>query len=164
VALLAWLAADEISGLDRDRVLKLSLLHDLAEAVTGDLPPYDANALVGVETADRAALLNRRHVRSVEQREAKRAAESAAFADLIANLPDRVRGELAALWREFDAGESAEARFVKQADKLETYFQSREYLAEDRTFPMDSFETEVNEVIDEPVLVALRDAFPDVIE
>lgn len=164
VALLAWVAAEEATGLDRDRVLTLALLHDLAEAVTGDLPPYDPEALLGVAGSDRAALLNRRHLRSAAQRDAKRVAESEAFADLIADLPDRVRRELAALWQELEAGESAEARFVKQADKLETFFQSREYLAEDPTLPMDSFATEVNEVIDVPVLEGLRNAFADVIK
>jgi putative hydrolase of HD superfamily len=156
VALLAWLAVGP--GLDRDRVLKLALLHDLAEAVTGDLPPYDPDALQEVEEEDRAAILNRRHVRSEERAAAKRAAEAAAMADLLTDLPEGLAGELRELWRELEDGMSGEARFVKQADKLETYLQSLEYQADDPSRPMDSFAAEVAEVIDVPVLVGLRDA------
>jgi putative hydrolase of HD superfamily len=155
VALLAWLAALE-RGLDADRVLKLALIHDLAEAVTGDRPPYDPDALASA--ADRAELLNRRHIRSDEERARKRAAERAAFDALTAGLPAALREELDGLWRELEAGESAEARFVKQADKLETYLQSREYAAGHPELPVASFAAEVAEVIDDPVLAELRDA------
>ena len=156
VALLAWLAAG--TELDRDRVLKLALLHDLAEAVTGDVPPYDPDELTAADEGDRSAILNRRHVRSEARTAAKRAAEAAAMADLLVDLPETLAGELSDLWQELEAGTSAEARFVKQADKLETYLQSREYLADDPTRPMDSFAAEVAEVIDEPALVDLRDS------
>jgi putative hydrolase of HD superfamily len=156
VALLAWLAAGP--ELDRDRVLKLALLHDLAEAVTGDLPPYDPDELTAADEEDRSTILNRRHVRSEERTAAKRAAEAAAMAYLLADLPESLAGELSDLWRELEAGTSAEARFVKQSDKLETYLQSREYLADDPTRPMDSFAAEVAEIIDVPALVSLRDA------
>jgi len=156
VALLAWLAAG--TELDRDRVLKLALLHDLAEAVTGDVPPYDPDELTAADEGDRSAILNRRHVRSEARTAAKRAAEAAAMADLLVDLPETLAGELSDLWQELEAGTSAEARFVKQADKLETYLQSREYLADDPTRPMDSFAAEVAEVIDEPALVELRDS------
>jgi putative hydrolase of HD superfamily len=158
VALLAWLAGADEPGLDRDRLLKLALLHDLAEAVTGDLPPYDPGELTDVAPADRAAVLNRRHVRSEARRAAKRAAEAAAMADLLADLSGPVADELEALWRELDEGSSAEARFVKQADKLETYLQSREYLAADATRPMASFAAEVTDIVDVPALADLRDA------
>lgn len=159
-ALLAWLAATAEPALDRDRILKLALLHDLAEAVTGDLPPYDLDELDSADQATRRAILNRRHVANDARRAAKRAAEAAAMADLLADLPPDLAAELGTLWRELQEERSVEARFVKQADKLETYLQSREYLAADPTRPMGSFAAEVAEVIDAPGLVALRDAIP----
>jgi putative hydrolase of HD superfamily len=157
-ALLAWLAAADAPGLDRDRVLKLALLHDLAEAVTGDLPPYDPATLADVDAAERAARLNRRLIRSEARAAAKRAAEAAAMSDLHLDLPPAMAAELHALWRELEERMSPEARFVKQADKLETYLQSREYLAGDPARPMVSFAAEVAEVIDAAPLVRLRDA------
>jgi putative hydrolase of HD superfamily len=156
VALFAWLAAAE-RGLDPDRVLKLALIHDLAEAITGDRPPYDPGELAATVEADRSALLNRRHVRSEADRARKKAAERAAFDDLTADLPPLLRDELDNLWRELETAETAEARFVKQVDKLETFLQSREYLAEHPDLPVESFASEVAEVIDDPLLVMLRD-------
>lgn len=41
VAVLTWLASSEVEGLDRNRAIKLALLHDLAESITGDITPYD---------------------------------------------------------------------------------------------------------------------------
>jgi 5'-deoxynucleotidase len=158
VVLLAWLAAAGEPGLDRDRVLKLALLHDLAEAVTGDVPPYDPDELIAADDGSRAAILNRRHVRSDTRAAAKRAAEAVAMADLLVDFPAALAAELSDLWQELEVGASPEARFVKQADKLETYLQSREYLVNDAARPMDSFAAEVAEIIDVPALVALRDA------
>src|SRR3954452_699321 len=82
-ALLAWMAAEP--ALDRDRVLKLALVHDLAEAITGDIPPYDDVALPGIGADEaRRAFLEQRHIRSDDREAAKRAAETAAIAELTA--------------------------------------------------------------------------------
>ncbi len=157
-ALLAWLAAAAQPELDRTRVLLLALIHDLAEAITGDVPPYDLEELAGADESQRQRVLNRRHIRSEARHQAKRAAEAAAMADLLADLPPPLAAELRALWSELEEGQTPEARFVKQADKLETYLQSLEYAAEDPRRPMASFAAEVDEVIDMPALVALREA------
>jgi putative hydrolase of HD superfamily len=154
-AILAWLAAGE--DLDRDKVLKLALVHDLAESITGDIPPYAAESLPA-DTNARREFLERRHLRPAARTEAKRRAEAAAIADLTADLSPALATEIAALMKELAEGASVEARFVKQADILETYLQSREYLAEDSSRPMASFAAEVAEKIDIPELVALRDA------
>lgn len=158
-ALLAWLAATQEPGLDADRVLKMALLHDLAEAVTGDMPPYDPDELPEGDDPDRLRrFLDRRHVRSEARRAAKYAAEHAAMAGLIGELPPGLAVGVEELWVELEAAESAEARFVKQADKVETYLQSREYEAGGTGRPVASFAAEVAEVIAAPGLVELRDA------
>jgi putative hydrolases of HD superfamily len=163
-AFLAWMAASAEPELDSDRVLKLALVHDLAEAITGDIPPYDAVAIPGFHDDEaRRAFLEQRHVRSPEREHAKRAAEAAAIAELVADLPSGLAQEIQALATELAAGETAEARFVKQADKIETYLQSREYLREDPRRPVASFAAEVNDVIDIPALAALRDVVDRVV-
>jgi putative hydrolases of HD superfamily len=163
-ALLAWMAASAELALDRDRVLKLALLHDLAEAITGDIPPYDAVAIPGFhDDKARRAFLEQRHVRSDDREAAKRAAETAAIAELTANLPDDLANEIRGLIAELLEGETAEARFVKQADKLETYLQSREYLREDPRRPVASFAAEVAEIVDDPTLAAMRNVVDAVV-
>ncbi len=77
---------------------------------------------------------------------------------LLAALTEPTRSELGALWDELHLGESPEARFVKQVDRLETFLQSRFYLRSDPTLPMASFQQEVFESIEDPMLAAIRDA------
>jgi putative hydrolase of HD superfamily len=159
-ALLAWLAALLAEpALDADRVLKLALIHDLAEALTGDDPPYAVNAIPGrEETAARRAFLEQRHVRDPARSAAKQAAEDEAMRELVADLPAALAAELQALWAEYRAQASPEARFVKQADRLETFLQAREYQAADPSRPMASFAAEVAELVTDPALLLLRDA------
>jgi putative hydrolases of HD superfamily len=156
VALLAWAAAALDPTLDRGSVLSLALLHDLAEFAAGDPTPYDPADLAGA--ADAAAFLDRRHRRSPERQAAKHAAEDAAIRRLTELLPPVVGADIAALWSELRSAGSPEARFVSEADKLETYLQSREYAAEFPGIAVGSFAAEVAEVVGHPVLAALRDA------
>jgi putative hydrolase of HD superfamily len=156
VALLAWLAASAEPTLNRARVLELALIHDLAEAVTGDQAPYAAEAIpANAEAA--ARFLNQRHLPDKERRVAKLAAEAQAMEELVAGLPNPLRTELLDRWREYAARQTPEARFVKEVDRLETYLQSRAYLAEDRERPMDAFAQEVAEELTTPILRAIRD-------
>ena len=104
VALLALLLGDAAPGVDRGRLLALALLHDLAEALLGDIP---------------AAA--RRHLGAA----AKHGAERGAMAEILDGLPGR--DEHLALWEEYAAGQSREARLVKGLDRLEMLAQALAY-------------------------------------
>lgn len=104
VAILALLVAGQHPGLDRAKLLTLALLHDLAEALLGDLPT-SARRLLGAE--------------------AKHAAERRATAELFAELPSRA--EYLALWDEYARGTSPEARLVKGLDRIEMLAQALAY-------------------------------------
>jgi putative hydrolases of HD superfamily len=163
VALLAWVCAlqrhAEGANLDPERVLKLALIHDLAEAETGDPTPYDPTALPGGENPEaRRAFLETRHVRDAVRDAEKRSREDASMQRLLSILPRVTRSKVADVWDELRLGTSAEARFVKQVDRLETFLQSRHYLRNDSTLPMASFHQEVMETIEDPLLMAIRDA------
>lgn len=100
LALFAWLYAGEDPTLDREKLLKLCLVHDLGELDTGDIS---------------AALLpdaSKKHAE--EQRTLKR---------VTALLPDKQAAEIRALWADYNAGTSPEARLVKALDKAETILQ-----------------------------------------
>ncbi len=99
VALLALLHCPP--ELDREKVLIMAILHDLAEVQIGDLTPYD-----GVPPAE------------------KHAREDAAMVDLLEEHP-----ELLAIWRASEARESPESRFVKQMDLLDLRLQAERYYA-----------------------------------
>jgi putative hydrolases of HD superfamily len=161
VALLAWIAAAADPTLDRGKVLLLALIHDLAEAMTGDHPPYTAAEAVAFDGEERTEFFNQRHLPDPEQVAAKRQVEAAAIEEMTVDLPQALQAEIRGLWQELEERTTLEARFVKQVDKLETYLQSREYEREQPGLPVQSFAAEVAEVIDVPVLIALRDAMAD---
>lgn len=104
VGLLALAAADARPGLDRARLLELALVHDLAEAVTGDLVPGDY--------ADRAEKLGR---------------ERNALESLVEWAPIALRRRILDRFEEYATGASEEARLVRELDKLEMAFQADRY-------------------------------------
>jgi putative hydrolase of HD superfamily len=102
LALMAMLLAPAL-GADAGRLMRLCLVHDLAEAITGDLPAPR-------QVSDGS----------------KTRAERAAMAELTAGLPGAMREELLGLWEEYEAGATREARLAKGLDKLETILQHAE--------------------------------------
>lgn len=112
-ALLALVLGAGRKGLDHGKAVKMALIHDLAECRTGDiLPPH------GVE-------YHRSRGRAIPPgthgipKERKQLLERAAMEQLCEKLPG-----LLALWEELENGASAEARFVKDLDKLERLIQA----------------------------------------
>lgn len=100
-AVTAWLIRDEFPDADMDKVIKMCLIHDIGEAVTGDIPTFE-------KTAEHEA------------------AEKRAVDDLLHTLPDSLYRELSAMFAEMDALETTEARIYKALDKLEAVIQHNE--------------------------------------
>ncbi|HKP77238.1 MAG TPA: HD domain-containing protein [Longimicrobiaceae bacterium] len=97
IALLAVVLADAAPpGADLARVTRMLLAHDLVEVHAGDTFCYDASANQGRE--DR---------------------EQDAAARIFGLLPDAQAAELRALWDEFEAGETADARFAVALDRFQ---------------------------------------------
>ena len=104
---------EELPAVDLDRALRLAVVHDVAEAETGDVATRaDSTA----EAADH---------------EAKTAAEREAMAELAGPLPERVRDA----WEAYEARESPEAVLVKECDLLDTCLQALLYERGDRYDP-----------------------------
>lgn len=165
VALTAWVvgsgpasAGDQV---DPARVLLVALAHDLPEAIAGDPTPYAPESVpAGDDPAARRAFLDQRQERDPARAEAKREAEAAAMAELVAGLPGTVGETLLGAWREYEEQWTPEARLVRQADRLETWLQSREYLRDDPSLPMRSFQLQVDDpaTLTDERMVALREA------
>ena len=112
---------DDLPGVDVDRALRLAVVHDVAEAETGDVATRASD--VAEPAADPTA-------ESVD-REAKVAAERAAMRDLAGPLPERVRNA----WEAYEARESPESVLVKECDLLDTCLQALLYERGDRYDP-----------------------------
>jgi putative hydrolase of HD superfamily len=100
LCLLAITMQDLLEPLNFERVLKLCVVHDLAEAISGDIPATEQTA---------------GHHKSAQER--------ADLQTLTAPLPTSLRQQVLDLWEEYEGATTAEARVVKALDKLETLIQ-----------------------------------------
>ncbi len=150
MALLAVLLALGRPGLDPARAMALALVHDLPEAVTGDITPFDET--LGAAGVDREAVFRRRPAYSEAAERAKRVAEAAAIREIAARLPAPLAAWLVGAWEEYEAGETPEARLVRQVDKLETLVQALEYKARQPDLVIESFAIGTDEAVRDPAL------------
>jgi putative hydrolase of HD superfamily len=106
LCLMALVVAPEFPNVDFARLVKICIVHDLGEAIGGDVPaPEQVRRLsAGVATG-------------------KGDAERRDLLALVAPLPVALRDEIVALWDEYEAATSPEARLAKALDKLETILQ-----------------------------------------
>jgi putative hydrolase of HD superfamily len=156
VAFLAWLLARDRPDLERERVLVLGLVHDLPEVVAGDSTPFDGLRELSGDIP-REYFLNVPEY-SPEAKRAKSQAEAAALEQLLRPLPAALARDIRQAWEEYDAGETPEARFVRQVDKLETLLQAEAYRQEQPGIVVDSFWLGAKRDITDPRLVRIMDA------
>lgn len=101
LALYALVLADQAGpGVDIDRVIRMLLIHDLVEIDTGDVPIHSANGQAHASAETQAA-------------------ETKAAGRIFGLLPADLRDSLRALWEEFEAAETPDARFAKSLDRVQ---------------------------------------------
>ncbi len=101
ISLLAIVFADfSNEKIDLLKVLKMLLIHDLPEALCGDIPLY---------ATDRSAAV---------------AEETKAAVAVFSMLPENHSEELHSLWKEFNERKSAEAKFCAAMDRLVPFVQN----------------------------------------
>ncbi|KAJ4833121.1 hypothetical protein Tsubulata_006224 [Turnera subulata] len=102
---LMALAAPDIPGIDRDKCVKMAIVHDIAEAIVGDITPS-----CGVS------------------KEEKSRREREALEHMCQLLGGGSRAkEISQLWMEYEENSSPEAKIVKDFDKVEMILQALEY-------------------------------------
>ncbi|KAJ6698699.1 METAL-DEPENDENT PHOSPHOHYDROLASE [Salix purpurea] len=102
---LMALIAPDIPGIDRDKCIKMAIVHDIAEAIVGDITPSD-----GVPKAEKS----RKEREALEHMCRLLGAESRAK-------------EMSELWNEYEENSTPEAKIVKDFDKVEMILQALEY-------------------------------------
>lgn len=98
LCLMALVLYGRDATVDLGRLLRICLVHDLGEAIGGDIP-------------------------APAQRGSKSAEERGDLLALLAPLPPSVREDIVALWDDYESGGTREARLAKGLDKLETILQ-----------------------------------------
>ena len=101
LAVMAMLCVDEYPDLDMDKVIKMCLIHDFGEALTGDIPAF-------LKTED-------------DEKEETRAVDR-----LLSLLPDGYRAELSALFAEMAELQTPEAKLFKALDNTEALISHNE--------------------------------------
>ncbi|KAF7850903.1 hypothetical protein BT93_L4880 [Corymbia citriodora subsp. variegata] len=104
MGLMALISAD-IPGVDRNKCIKMAIVHDIAEAIVGDITPSD-----GISKAEKS----RRESEALDHMCRLLGGESQAK-------------EINELWMEYEANLSPEAKVVKDFDKVEMILQALEY-------------------------------------
>ncbi len=100
LCLMAMVLYDGAAGIDLARLLKMCLIHDLGEAIGGDVPAPAQTAGTNKAEQERTDLLQ-----------------------LVSSLPLAMQREIVELWDEYEAASSSEAKLTKGLDKLETILQ-----------------------------------------
>ncbi|MBS1102969.1 HD domain-containing protein [Gluconobacter sp. Dm-62] len=100
LCLLVMTFADQLEGIDLLKLLKICILHDLGEAIHGDVPAISLHASANKAAQEREDLLT-----------------------IMAPLPSDLQAEFLALWDEYENAASPEARLAKAFDKIETISQ-----------------------------------------
>lgn len=106
LTLMASLLGPRFPGVDPLRLIRMCLIHDLGEAISGDIPaPEQARrAREGISGG-------------------KSASERRDLIQVLAPLPEIERSRIIELWDEYEAAETPTARLAKGLDKLETILQ-----------------------------------------
>ena len=101
LAVMAMLCADEYPDVDINKVVKMCLIHDFGEAVTGDIPSF--------------------YKTKENEKE-----ETEALASLLSSLPECYKDEFSLLFAEMDALETKEAKLFKALDNMEAVISHNE--------------------------------------
>ena len=100
LCLSALVFAQQFPEVNVERLLKLCIIHDLGEAIGGDVPAIHQQANAPKAEQERKDLLT-----------------------LLAPLPANLQQEIVDLWDEYEAATTPAAKVAKALDKLETLMQ-----------------------------------------
>ena len=102
MAIMGMVISD-LENYDSEKILKIILLHDLAESEIGDYIPGQITP------------------------EKKQELENNAFYKILENLPSEIKLQYRKIWQEYQEGDSQESILVHQIDRLEMVLQAKIY-------------------------------------
>ena len=102
MAIMGMVISD-LENYNSEKILKMVLLHDLAESKIGDYTPDQIS------------------------KEQKKELENKAFFEIVGILPRTVRAQYLKIWEEYQEHVSDESKMVHQIDRLEMVLQAKLY-------------------------------------
>ena len=108
MAIIGMILSDS-QNYNTNKILKMILLHDLAESITGDFTPEQKSK------KDKIILENK------------------AMKEILKNLPKTLQKQYLLIWNEYQTNETNDANFVHQIDKFEMALQAKIYSKQNRS-------------------------------
>ncbi len=102
MAIIGMIISD-LENYNSEKIMKMVLLHDLAESKIGDHTPEQLD------------------------KKEKKDLENNAFHKIIKNLPDLIKSQYLQIWQEYQENSSPESKIVHQIDRLEMALQAKVY-------------------------------------
>ena len=104
-AIMSMVFSDTV-GLNTEKILKMALLHDMAESITGDFTPEDIS------------------------KENKKIVENEVMGEILSKLPSKLGDEYKTIWTEYVQENSKEASLMHEIDRFEMAIQAVKYSSE----------------------------------
>ena len=137
MAIMGMVISD-LENYNSEKILKMILLHDLAESKIGDYTPNQIS------------------------KENKIKIENKAYDEIINALPDAIKLQYAQIWEEYQKQESPESKIVHQIDKLEMALQAKMYQKEGS--PKEAIESFFKSAENEITHPKLKELFNQIIQ
>lgn len=137
MAIMGMIISD-LENYNSEKIIKMVLLHDLAESKIGDYPPGQIDL------------------------ERKNEIENIAFLKILEDLPNSIKTQYQNIWEEYQENNSPESQIVHQIDKLEMALQAKTYQNEGHSKEkLESFFDTAKKEISNP---KLKELFRNIIE
>lgn len=133
LCLMALVLAPRFPGIDLGKLLRICLVHDLGEAIGGDISAVLQEGAPSKADQERRDLLQ-----------------------LVAPLPASAQHDIVALWDEYEQAMSPEARLAKGLDKLETILQHNQGVMPDDFDFRFNLQYGARYTTDDPILRVIR--------
>ena len=136
MAIMGMVISD-LENFNTEKILKMILLHDLAESKIGDYTPGKISC------------------------EKKKELENTAFSEIVKKLPSNIKLEYLKIWQEYQENNSSESKIVHQIDKLEMALQAKSYQEKGHVKEIESFFESAKKEITDP---KLKELFRQILE
>src|SRR3989338_3361758 len=131
MAMMGMIFSD-LENYNTENILKIILLHDLAESITGDMTTEQIS------------------------KEEKIVLENNVIKKILNDLPPALQTQYSILWEEYQSNDSKEAKIVHQLDRLEMALQAKIYSKEGHSKEkLNSFFNSAKNEINDPKLLEL---------
>jgi putative hydrolase of HD superfamily len=137
MAIMGMIISD-LENYNSEKIIKMILLHDLAESKIGDYTPGQIDL------------------------EKKNEIENIAFLKILEDLPNSIKTQYQNIWKEYQESNSPESQIVHQLDRLEMVLQAKTYQNEGHSKErLESFFDSAKKEITNP---KLKELFRNIIE